>query len=65
MAGRLAHSIADLLPGPPLTAGDRDLVCLDALRDAVQRQSGTQSLGRILRPDRFGDFIDVHTVSLD
>jgi hypothetical protein len=31
----------------------------------VQRQSGPQSLGRILRPDRFGDLIDVHAVSLD
>jgi superfamily II DNA or RNA helicase len=31
----------------------------------VQRQSGTQSLGRILRPDRFGDLIHVHPVSLD
>jgi len=48
-----------------MTAGDRDLVCLDALGEPVQRQSGTQSLGRILRPDRFGDFIDVHPVSLD
>ena len=57
--------IADLLPGPPLTACDRDLACLDALRDPVQRQSGTQSLRRILRADRFGDLIDVHAVSLD
>ena len=48
-----------------MTTGDGDLVCLDALRDPVQRQSSTQSPGRILRPDRFGDFIDVHTVSLD
>jgi hypothetical protein len=56
--------IPDLLPGPPLTAGDRHLVCLDALRDPAQRQSGTQSLGRVLRPDRFCDFIDVDAVSL-
>ena len=47
-----------------MTAGDRDLVCLDALRNPVQSQSGTQSLGRILRPDRFADLIDVHPVSL-
>jgi superfamily II DNA or RNA helicase len=30
----------------------------------VQRQRGTQSLGRILRPDRFGDLVNVHAVSL-
>lgn len=47
-----------------MTAGDRDLVRLDALRDPVQRQSGTQPLGRILRPDRFADLVDVHAVSL-
>ena len=47
-----------------MTAGDRHLVCLDALRDPVQRQSRTQSLGRILGPNRFGDLIDVHPVSL-
>jgi len=47
-----------------MTAGDLDLVCLDALRDPVQRQSGTQSLSRILRLDRFGDLIDVYPVSL-
>lgn len=47
-----------------MTAGDRDLLCLDALRDPVQRQNGTQSLGRILRPNRFGDLVDVHPVSL-
>ena len=57
--------IADLLPGPPLTAGDRDLMCLDALGDSVQRHRGTQSLGQILGSDRHGDPFDVHAVSLD
>jgi len=57
--------IPDLLPRPPLTTGHRNLMGLDALGDPVQRQSGTQSLGRILRPDRCGDLLDVDAVSLD
>jgi hypothetical protein len=47
-----------------MTSGDRDLMRLDALGESVQRQRGTQSLGRIFRPDRLCDFSDVHRVSL-
>jgi hypothetical protein len=62
---RHPERVADLLPGPASAAGGGDLGGLDALREAVQREDGSQAEGRVIRGDGGGDPIDVHAVSLD
>ena len=47
-----------------MTAGDRDLVCLDALRQPMQSQSGAQPLGWILGLNRRADLADIHDLSV-
>ena len=60
-----AERVADLLPRPPATARDRNLIGLDPLRQPPQRDRGAQSERRVVSDDGRGDVIDIHGVSLD
>ena len=60
-----AECVADLLPRPPATACDENLIGLHPLRQPTQRDRGAQSERRVVARDGRGDVIHIHGVSLD
>lgn len=59
-----AERVADLLPRPPATARDRNLIDLHPLRQPPQRDRGAQSERRVVAGDGRRNVIHIHGVSL-
>jgi len=61
---RDAERVADLLPRPPATARDGNLIGLYPLRQPPQRDRGTQSERRVITDNGRREVIHIHGVSL-
>ena len=55
-----AQSVSDLLPRPALFPGRRDVVRLDPLSQAMERQRGAKPNCRVIRREIHAESLDVH-----
>jgi hypothetical protein len=54
------QSVSDLLPRPAHFPSSRDVVRLDPLSQAMERQRGSKPDGRVIRREIYVEFFDVH-----